>query len=65
MVFGLCCDPRTAIFSGDPGPVPNRTRRLLSDPLARTSYGWQDGTWSSSPDGQSAMKTSRPVDARL
>ena len=25
----------------------------------------QDGTWSSSPDGQGAMKTSRPVDARL
>eukprot|EP00964_Phaeocystis_antarctica_P031785 scaffold17971_cov43-Phaeocystis_antarctica.AAC.1 len=58
-------DPKTATFSRDPGPVPSRTRRLLSDPLARTSYGRQDGTWSSSPDGQGAMKTSRPVDARL
>ena len=49
-------DPKTATFSRDPGPVPSRTRRLLSDPLARTSYGWQHGTWSSSPDGQAARQ---------
>eukprot|EP00964_Phaeocystis_antarctica_P123668 scaffold87353_cov49-Phaeocystis_antarctica.AAC.1 len=29
----------SATFSRDPGPVPSRKRRLLSDPLARTSYG--------------------------
>ena len=44
---------------------PNRMRRLLSDPLARTSYGWQDGTWSLPWAAKCSMKTSRPVDARL
>ena len=37
---------KTAASSGYPRRCPPRTRRLLSDPLARTSYGWQDGTWS-------------------
>jgi len=40
-------------------------RRVLSDPLARTSYGWQDGTWSLPWAAKCSMKTSRPVDARL
>eukprot|EP00964_Phaeocystis_antarctica_P043369 scaffold24891_cov65-Phaeocystis_antarctica.AAC.1 len=39
---------------------------LLSDLLARTSYGQPDGTWSFPWAAKGAMKTSRPVqDARL
>ena len=43
----------------------SRWRLALSDPLARTSYGWQDGTWSFPWAAKGAIKTSRPVDARL
>ena len=43
----------------------SRWRLALSDPLARTSYGWQDGTWSFPWAAKGAMMTSRPVDARL
>ena len=56
---------RTATFPRDPGAVPSRLRRLLSDHMARTPYGWQHGTWSSTSEGQGAVETPRPGPEKL
>ena len=56
---------RTATFPRDPGAVPSRLRRLLSDHMARTPYGWQHGTWSSTSEGRGAVETPRPGPEKL
>jgi len=56
---------RPASIPRDPGPVPSRPRRLLTDHMARTPYGWQHGTWSSSSEGQGAVETPRPGPEKL
>ena len=54
-----------ATFSMDHRTNPPRIWRLLSDPLARTPYGEQPGTWCSSPAAKGVMRTSRPVAEKL